>query len=590
MKKILSIFLIALILVMQLSTLAFAEEVEQEISEITNISPLGTPYCTSEKNSLWTPVKTIINGKYGTEDWQGWECKYPVVEPNQDTSLGFSGEYCGISFDDEYYEISSIKLNIGLHTKIGGQNCTYTVKALIDGKWVDIATARDDMAIPTDSSKYADYNAVMADKNASHRVNANLTINLDEPVNTNNIRIVVSDYAKGYPGGDVLIFPYIYEVELYGKTGVKPDFVLPEGAVASTNIAWYSFPEAPSSSNGTCPFYAIDGKEDTSWQLQNSEKNTPFVLSFNEPQEIGSVIVSIEKTDKTTQNASLEYFDGAEWKELVFRGSAELGDESAYKITFDFPSVVTSKIRITFKNKSALLQIYDIEAHLANTKTYSFNERFSKDQLKTASYGNIAMIGTPYASESFDPYSSVVYINDGNKADEKVWFSGTVDVPVYCGITFEKPQKIGNATVTVRTGDVVGRDIMHFEIQALIDGEFVKVADGKSYDGNYQTKYSFDEIETTDVRIVFTKSGGAIPNLMELELFSGDKSALPMFNGLTPAEDTEPVLTPFGDNIEKNNKISPWTYIPLIVAVIIAIGNCIFLVIKSKKKEDKNGK
>lgn len=590
MKKILSAILIAVMLITQLSMLAFAAESEKIIEEITNISPLGTPYCTSEKNSLWTPVKTIINGKYGTDDWQGWECKYPTVEPGQDTSKGFSGEYCGIKFDESYYLISEVKLNIGLHTKLGGQNCTYTVKALVDGKWVDVATARDDMATPTESDKYADYSAVMADKNASHRVNANLTIKLKEPVNTNNVRIVVSDYAKGYPGGDVLIFPYIYEVELYGKTGVKPEFVLPEGAEVTTNVAWYSFPEAPNSSNGTCPFYAIDGDDSTSWQLQDSEKGTPFILSFSEPQEIGMVIITIEKTDKATQNATLEYYDGSQWKELVFRGSAEFGETSTYKINFEFPSVITSKIRVVFKNKSSLLKVYNIEAHLANAKTYCFDERYTKSQLNTASNGNIAMIGTPYASVSFDPYSNVSYINDGNKTNEKVWFSGTVDVPAYCGITFDAPQKIGNAIVTVRTGDVVGRDIMHFEIQALVDGNFVKVADGKSYDGNYQTRYTFDEVETTDVRIVFTKSGGTIPNIMELELMSASKEGLPMFRGLTPVDDTEPVLTPYDSKKIEENKISPWVYLPLIVAVAIAIGNCIFLVVKNKKKEDKNGK
>ncbi len=588
MKKALSIVLIALILMLQLSTLVFAEKSNDIIEEITNISPLGTPYCTSEKNSLWTPVKTIINGKYGTEDWQGWECKYPTVEPDQDTSKGFSGEYCGIKFDDEYYLISEVKLNIGLHTKLGGQNCTYTIKALVDGKWIDVATARDDMAIPAETDKYTDYNAVMADKDASHRVNANLTIKLSEPVNTNNVRIVVSDYAKGYPGGDVLIFPYIYEVELYGITGEKPEFVLPEGAEFTTNIAWYSFPESPNSSNGTCPYYAIDGDDSTSWQLQDSEKGTPFTLTFSEPQEIGKVIVTIEKNDKATQNASLEYFDGNEWKELVFRGGAEFGDDSTYKINFEFPSVITTKIRVIFKNKSSLLKVYNIEAHLANTKTYCFEERYTRAQLDTASYGNIAMIGTPYASVSFDPYSNVSYINDGEKTNERVWFSGTVDVPVYCGITFDSPQKIGKAAITARTGDVIGRDVMHFEIQALVDGEYVKLAEGKSFDGNYRTKYEFNEVETTDIRVVFTQSGGAIPNIMELEVFSGNSEGLPMFRGLIPQLDEEPVNTQEDDT--DSNKASPWMYIPLMVAVAICIGNCLVLVIKKKKKEVQNGK
>ena len=116
------------------------------------------------------------------------------------------------------------------------------------------------------------------------------------------------------------------------------------------------------------------------------------------------------------------------------------------------------------------------------------------------------------------------------------------------------------------------------------------VIDAAAAAPKYLMSLSFDEVETTDVRIVFTKSGGTIPNIMELELMSASKEGLPMFRGLTPVDDTEPVLTPYDSKEIEENKISPWVYLPLIVAVAIAIGNCIFLVVKNKKKEDKNGK
>ena len=134
-------------------------------------------------------------------------------------------------------------MNIGLHTLSGGQNATYTFEALVDGKWEQFLVLKDDQAIPTDT-KYADYNAVMNDANASVRVNATLYHTLEEPITTNNIRVTVSDYAKNYMGGDVLIFPFVYELELFGKKGYTPDIILPEGASYTTDIAWHSYPSA----------------------------------------------------------------------------------------------------------------------------------------------------------------------------------------------------------------------------------------------------------------------------------------------------------------------------------------------------------
>ena len=63
---------------------------------------------------------------------------------------------------------------------------------------------------------------------------------------------------------------------------------------------------------------------------------------------------------------------------------------------------------------------------------------------------------------------------------------------------------------------------MHFDIQAKVNGEYVTVASGRSYDSacNYQPVFSFDAVVTDDIRIVFTKNGGIFPNLRELEVYS----------------------------------------------------------------------
>ncbi len=573
MKKILSAFLVVLLLLSNLAMHISATEPEQGTNEIANIAPNGIPYCTSEKNSLWTPAKSMINGLYGTDDWHGWECAYPEVTIGQDTSNGFSGEFCGIKFEQSYYEISEIKMNIGLHTLCGGQNATYTIQALVDGKWQQIAVLKDEEAVPT-SDKYADYNAVMSDPNASHRVNANLNVSLLAPVTTNNIRILISDYAKNYEGGDVLIFPFIYELELYGKKGIAPEIILPEGASISTDVAWHAYPSAKEGSNGTYPFLAIDNDDTTYWELDNYQGGEYFTLMLDNEYEIGSVKLLLERTgDKRIQNTVLEYYYDGKWQtDYSLKPGLERLDNDLYILDFEFPAMLVSGVRIKFRTPTGNLRLYAFEVHLKDTKIYSFENRFTQAQLVSGSNGNLSIIGKPYSSTSFNPYSDNSYINDGLSSDSKVWFTGELNTPEHCGIRFTYPQKISKATVSVRPSTIDGREIMRLEIQALVNGEYVTIARGKSYDGDYQTEYTFKEIETTDIRVVITEANGAIPNVMELELYSD--SVLPMLSGIrtkdepTVEPEQKPQETP---KEEKSNGVSMLYMLPLLVAVIIAI-------------------
>ena len=432
MKRFLSVILSLVILVSLMTNFVFANEEE---NQITNIAPKGLAYSSSEKNSLWTPAESVINGKYGGVDgeWQGWECAYPEVSTGQDTSNGFSGEYFGINFKNQCYDIYEMRMNIGLHTLAGGQNATYTIQALVEGVWEDVVVLKDDQAVPT-SDKYADYNAVMSDSNASHRVNATLYYTFDEPITTNNIRVTVSDYAKNYIGGDVLIFPFVYELELFGKEGYTPEILLPEGAYFTTDIAWHSYPSAEQSSNGTYPLLAIDGNVDTYWEYADFKGGEYFTLMFDKEYDIGTinVILGTEKdnNDKNIiQATTLEYYYDGDWH---VADNSKVGlmngvPTGRYGIRYMFEtdtetgtaSIVASGIRINFKKAVNSLRIYSIEAHLDGTKTYAFENRFSVNQLNIASNGNIALIGKPYASSSFTPYSDVNYINDGLKNDKQ---------------------------------------------------------------------------------------------------------------------------------------------------------------------------
>lgn len=603
MKRFFSVILSLVFLVSLMTNFAFATEEE---NLITNIAPEGIAYSSSEKNSLWTPAESVINGKYGGVDgeWQGWECAYPEVSIGQDTSNGFSGEYFGINFKNQCYDIYEIRMNIGLHTLAGGQNATYTIQALVDGVWEDVVILKDDQAVPT-SEKYADYNAVMSDQNASHRVNATLYYTLDEPITTNNIRVTVSDYAKNYIGGDVLIFPFVYEIELFGKEGYTPEILLPEGAYLTTDVAWHSYPSANNSANGTYPLLAVDGNIDTYWECVDFKGGEYFTLVFDKEYDIGTInlVLGTEKdsNDKNIiQATTLEYYYDGEWH---VADNAKVGLVSGvatgrYGIRYLFEtdtetgtaSIVASGIRINFKKAVASLRVYSVEAHLDGTKTYAFENRFSVEQLNYASNGNIALIGKPYASNSFTPYSDVNYINDGLKND-KQWFTGTIDVPAYCGLTFDYPQKISRAVITVKSAYTYGIEAMTFEIQALVNDEYIKVAEGKSYckETGYTTEYTFDEVETTDLRVVIKEMGGAIPNITELEVYNCDNSVIPMLSGIEVADLTIPAIPDNKIDDHACVKAPSNLFVPIVIStasVLLIAALVVVLVIYKKKKKE----
>ena len=577
MKKLFSVIISIVFLLSLFANLSFANEVENQIS---NIATQGIAYSSSEKNSLWTPAKTINDGvSEGT--WEGWECAYPTVQKGQDTSFGFSNEYCGIDFSTKFFEISEVKISLGIHRLLGGQNMKYELKALVEGDWKTVVTFRDSDTTPHDTEKYPTYEDIIVDETAGHRTLAHYYIELDRPIASNNFRLCISEFGKNYEGGDVQVFPYIYEIELYGIEVNAPEIILPEGATATTNIAWYSYPQASSSMKNHYPFLAIDEDESTYWSPLENDNNPSYTLVFDKEYAINKISLKANKINKS--NLSIKIMVDGAWIEI----DAQPNDNLEYLFT----PVKVTEVKLELLNGESI-QLIALEAHLADLRTYYFDNRFESAQMSSASNGNIAIIGKPYASSSFTPYSDVNYINDGLKNDRQ-WFTGTVDVPEHCGLTFDFPQKISKAQITVKSMYVYGIEAMSFEIQALINGNYVKVAEGKSYNEKtgYTTTYTFDEVETTDIRIVITKMGGAIPNITELELFNKDNRVIPMFDGiektivLDSCIDTEnPIIN---DHICEENK--PQVLVTIIIGIsttlIIATIIVISIVIRKKNKE-----
>ena len=537
MKRIVSLLLSVVFLMSAFSVVSFAEEpIEEEIYNVARVEN-ALPYASSEKNTLWTPARALNDGLHNSDTWQGWECKYPNIISGSDTSKGFSGEYFGIKFTNkEYYEIHSININLGLHAAMGGQNAHFLVQCLVEGVWVTVAEFSDSDTTPVSFSSYED---VMENDTSYYHVPSNYSVTLETPVTTNNVRVTLSGYAKNYPGGDVLIFPYVYEIELMGKRGETPDLELPEGAVISTNVGYHSYATASSSNRSRYPYCAIDGKTTSYWAPSGLEAGEYLCLTFPSVKNIDKAVVSfgtyLSGSVYTDYKFDIEALVDGAWVTVASGHSLYEEDETLIS-EYSFTAVDASALRIKFtEGYKKSPTVYELEAHMSAEKTYYVEDRYDSFQRASASKGNIAFLGTPYANRDFAPYSDINYIIDG-LIDENayVWFTGVIDMPSYCGVKFDEKRVINKVALYFPTPTYEGEDIMGIQIQAKIDGEYVTIVDTKSYHSElkYEPAFEFDPVETDDIRIYFTSGNGTFAHLRELEIYSPD-GVDPMFNGIT---------------------------------------------------------
>ena len=613
--KIISVLLLSVMLLAAISVPVYAEEE----SELQNVSLLGQAYASSIKNPAWTPAEAINDNL--PDNWQGWEPLYPT-EPADEN--GLSGEYCGLQFDS-FYEIygASMKLR-----NADTQDITYTIQALIMGEWQDVYVLHD--------HDYA------GEEPLGNGDSFFLECTFDAPVNTNNIRVLCSNYAKNFSGSE-LVFPYIYELELYGKEGITPSVVIPEGYSITSNLALTGEIVASSAATDHWPALIIDkDSSDKAWMAAADDTNaqigvklaeavdaTGISLNFGTDAAAISYTVSVlyengvkaQVHDGTVADGEVTIlFDtalcitevtvayegiGAQLKELSVVSSynaAENGTVSASSaksgyaatelnsgdglwkaastdtdasvsialenatlpnaIVLDFGagtasvpykvfvtretgtvsevfsgtasdgvvSVDTSSlartgafitaVEVVFDGKNAQLKTLEVQA---DHFTLALSEETDDTYKQSCAKGNLAILGTAYAESSFPNYSQIEYINDGLFSDtDKSWYAHGSAVPTYCGIKLDKTYTINKIDLTFASHTPAGANVMSFDIQALVNGEYVTIVSGQSYckDGKYEPVYVFDPIQTDDVRIVFTSNGGIFPNVCEIEIYS----------------------------------------------------------------------
>jgi hypothetical protein len=168
------------------------------------------------------------------------------------------------------------------------------------------------------------------------------------------------------------------------------------------------------------------------------------------------------------------------------------------------------------------------------SKCIYIGDIITQEQKLSTAGGNLGCFGTPYASSvfTFSNISDVSYINDGLiEKDSYIWIPETPACPAYCGIVLDKKAKVDTVVLYFNDG-IIGqynaRDyfVFGFDVQAKIDGEFVTVAKGTSYNAakeEYIVSIEFDEVEATDIRIAFTDIDIGFTYIKELEVYGSTR-------------------------------------------------------------------
>ncbi len=344
-----------------------------------NIALKGEAYATTFKHYEWTPPHTAIDGNDFENDWHGWEPLYPEVVYGTNTSAGFGGEHFGIKFTNrEYYEVNEIVMYMSMHNSYanpswGYQDTQYLVEALVEGEWVKIAEFKDSDSIPRD---YEDYDAAMKNDTSDYHIPSYFTIIPETVVTTNNIRISISEFAKNYQGDGSLVFPYIYEVRVYGEQGEIPSIELPEGAMYSSDATSNSYPYASSSKTNMYPYLSIDDITTTGWTPSDTTAGQTYGVRFDKTYTIDNVYLLFEKADFSAPY-KIEALVNGTWKQIA---SGNLSDcyaaipegetYVAQEHTYDVEPVQTSEIRLVFTGAftdGKIPQLNEISANIISS-------------------------------------------------------------------------------------------------------------------------------------------------------------------------------------------------------------------------------
>lgn len=536
MKKFLSIILCVLMLIPCLTLCVFAEE--EEAPEFENVARTSNLKYSSYWNESSHP-KSLINGSTTGDieahmSWSGHLNYWMPDSPghNGDQSIATDMQWIQFTFKGQnkgYKLVDSI--DIWACVDQGGcttaNNTRYTLKALINGIWVEIGSKRNhDQAqleeYPGRTKLHFDMpDTVMVDGVACE-------------VNTKAIKLELTDFGVNGCGHSWDV-PRIYEVEIWGKTGKIPDIDLHDGALLSTNAALSGHYYASSTSSGKYPALAGDSLNSTAWVSASKTDGEWIVAEFDKAYDIESLGVNLtEIAEACTYDIDAEIMVDGVWQKvgtITASTQAEKGTDSMFDLGGKKTGV--QAVRITYaKMNGKPAYASEIVATIADGKKCEFLfDYITPERRQSTAGGNVAIYGEPYASSVLDHLgvSDISYINDGRiDYDSFSWFASTFVGNAYCGVTLDKAFDIKKVTLyfndAVTSQICLDTYVLGFDVQVKVDDEFVTVASGSSLNektGDYIVSFELDEpVTTDDIRVVFTDNDAGFPYIKEIEAYA----------------------------------------------------------------------
>lgn len=344
---------------------------------------------------------------------------------------------------------------------------------------------------------------------------------------------------------DWWLVPIIHEVEIWGHQAVTtPKFDVPEGAEVVSNAALGGMASATTSATGYYPLLGNDRATNTSWRA-NDYENQSYWIDFDKDYLVKDVKLNFGGLSATIAGSEYAYDvfikKNGEWQKLAsdtVTAESDVWNDSDLKTYEVDASERIGGVKITFTSskkdgENINPAITEVAATIANGEQCIFLSSYLNFyRASSTAQGNLACYGTAYCSSSFDysNISDVTFINDGQTADDAYsWYAQSFLRGTYCGIQLKDTEDITKVVLYFNDQITQGKPeehVIEFEVQALVNGQYVTVAKATSYDVATKkaiVSVTLDEpVRTNDIRIVYVSNGLVFPYLKELEIYSGE--------------------------------------------------------------------
>ncbi len=562
MKRILSLILCVLMLVPCLAVIASAEEYNDEYRNFAIDDTMGS-YASSIWNNDSQPK--FINNDVLEDSYRFWRPDSVGRNPAIDDKM----QYCGLKSSGQYYEVREVVI---YHDYNGADNdILYTIKALVLGEWITIGSARD-----SETEK---------DVGKDRKNVGRLVIDVQDVV-TKEIRLECSEWGRWSTANqskpeserwhDWWKVPIIHELQTWGVESPPPPWDVPDGAVLSTNACLGGMSDASSINTmaQVYPALAVDDNKlptasspKTYWQAGTAGAGQSVWTMFDRPYDIENVTANFGgSVDGVTMKYDVQVCVNGVWEYIaqnleVTSSVAQQDDvvisefdppKNVEGVKFIFTEVsggsgAANRNRAILTEMGALIdndyKIFDEERGemVEANKCVFLRDYMTANRKQSTGAGNLAIFGTAYASSvmSYSNISNVAYINDGGiqKNEDYSWFASSFVKGTYCGVTLKDTYNVDkivlyfNDPVTDRyvygNNYVSDVQVMEFDIQAKVDGEFKTIKTGvTSYDQTkreYVVSVQLDApVATDDIRIVYTSNAMVFPYIKELEVYSSE--------------------------------------------------------------------